>query len=327
MNSKVQTALGFLQPIRHLMDDPEVTEIMVNGPDMIWVKRFGERPVQVQITLSELQIKSAITMLASVSQRQVGDETASLDKAKIVSAGIPGFRFEAWMPPVAVNGAAFTARKLASKLIPLEQYVKEETFTLEAGALLRDLVLGRRNLLVSGATGSGKTTLCNALLQIIPAHERLLVIQTISELIVNAPNKVLLESDEEQGYSISRILTSCLRGIPDRIIVGEVRGAEAYGLIKAFNTGHPGGIATLHANSAMDSLERLEDMVMEGRPEMPMEAIRHRIAKAKPYLVFMDQVQRQGRFLPTLIEIFEVTGYQNGSYVTHPAYSYYKEGQ
>ncbi|MBI2770589.1 MAG: CpaF family protein [Burkholderiales bacterium] len=326
MNSKVQTALGFLQPIRHLMDDAEVTEIMVNGPDQIWVKRFGRRPERVQISLSEMQIKSAITMLASVSQRQVGDETASLDKAKIVSAGIPGFRFEAWMPPVAVNGPAFTARKLASKLIPLEQYVEEQTFTLEAGALLRDLVLGRRNVLVSGATGSGKTTLCNALLQIIPTHERLLVIQTISELIVNAPNKVLLESDEEQGYSISRILTSCLRGIPDRIIVGEVRGAEAYGLIKAFNTGHPGGIATLHANSALDSLERLEDMVMEGRPEMPMEAIRHRLAKAKPYLVFMDQVERKGRFLPTLIEITEVTGYQNGSYVTHPAYTY-KEAQ
>lgn len=327
MNSKVQTALGFLQPIRHFMEDSEVTEIMVNAPNTVWVKRFGERPVQASVTFSEQQIKAAITMLASVSQRQVGDESASLDKAKIVSAGIPGFRFEAWMPPVAVLGPAFTARKLASKLIPLEQYVDERTFPLEVGALLRDLVLGKRNLFVAGATGSGKTTLCNALLQIVPAHERLIVIQTISELIVRAPNHLLLESDEEQGYSISRILTSCLRGIPDRIIVGEVRGAEAYGLIKAANTGHPGGIATLHANSAMDTLERLEDMVMEGRPEMPMDAIRRRIAKSKPFLVFMDQVEREGRFLPTLVEIAEVTGYENGSYITNPVYTYAKDGK
>lgn len=325
MNNKVQTALGFLQPIRHLMQDDQVTEIMVNGPDDVWVKRFGTRPEPERITFTEQQIRAAITMLASVSQRQVGDESASADKAKVVSAGIPGFRFEAWMTPVAVRGPAFTARKLASKLIPMDQYVAEATFTSAAADVLRNVVVRKRNLFVAGATGSGKTTLCNALLQLIPRHERLIVIQTISELIVAAPNHVLLESDEEQGYSISRLLTSCLRGLPDRIIMGEVRGAEAYGLLKALNTGHPGGVATLHADSGMDTLERLEDMVMEGRPEMPMEAIRQRIAKSRPFVAFMEQIDRDGRYLPTLMEIVEVTGYERGSYVTTPVYTYGKE--
>jgi pilus assembly protein CpaF len=319
-SSRVQTALGFLRPIRHLMEDSEVVEIMVNAPDTVWVKRFGRRPEKTDIAYSDQQIRAVITLLASVSQRQVGDESASADKARVISAGIPGFRFEAWMPPIAVQGPAFTARKLASRLIPLEDFVKSGAMRQLAADFLRAAVVGGRTVLLAGATGSGKTTLCNGLLQLIPEHERLLVIQTISELIVSTPNHVLLESDEEQGYSIERLLKSCLRGIPDRIIVGEIRGGEALGFLKAANTGHP-GLATLHANSALDSLERWEDMVIEGSTALPIEAIRRRIAKARPCVIFMEQVSRDGRLLPTLTEIIEVTGYEQGAYQTAAIYS------
>ncbi len=299
------------------MENDSVTEIMVNGPNDVFVKRYGSRPTKESIQFDETQIRGAITLLASVSNRQVGDASEDSKKQNIISAGIPGYRFEAWNTPVAVKGPAFTVRKLASRVIPLDQYVTSGAISQEVAILLRGLVSGHKSIFVAGATGSGKTTLTNALLQCIPGHERLLVIETIHELQVSAPNVVFLEADEEQGYSINRLLLTALRGLPDRIIIGEVRGPEAYGLLKAANTGHPGAIATLHANSSFDSLERLEDMVLEGRPEMPIEAIRRRIANTRPFLIFLDQVERDGRFVPTLTELREVTGYSSsGSYET-----------
>lgn len=322
MNPKVATALKYLAPIRRFMEEPEVTEIMVNAADDVWVKRFGQRPAPQQVSFNEAQILGAITLMASVSNREVGDESADRSKAKVISAGLPGFRFEAWTTPVAVRGPSFTVRKLASKLIQLDEYVSSGAIPQEVAAKLRQAVQQKRTIFVAGATGSGKTTLCNGLLQEIPQHERLLVIETIHELMISAPNHILLEADEEQGYSINRLLVSALRGLPDRIIIGEVRGAEAYGLLKAANTGHPGSIATLHANSTADTMERLEDMVLEGRPEMPIEAIRRRIANTRPYLVFMEEVQRLGRNLPTLTEVREVTGYDEGQYQSHVVYSF-----
>jgi pilus assembly protein CpaF len=320
MNPKVLTALNYLAPIRRFMEDEEVNEIMVNAPDDVWVKRYGRRAVKETVQFSDTQIRSAITMMASVSNRQVGDEASERSKAKIISAGIPGFRFEAWTTPIAVRGPSFTVRKLASRLIGLGEYVVSGAIPADVAALLEQYVLWKRNVFVAGATGSGKTTLCNALLQQVPQHERLLVIETIHELHIGVPNHVLLEADEEQGYSINRLLVSSLRGLPDRIIIGEVRGPEAYGLLKATNTGHPGSIATLHANSSADSLERLEDMVLEGRPEMPLESIRRRIANTRPILIFMDQVHRGDMFLPTLTEVREVTGYAAGQYESQMVY-------
>lgn len=322
MNPKVQTVLNYLAPIRPFMEDESVNEIMVNAADEVWVKRYGRRAIRESVQFSENQIRSAITMMASVSNRQVGDESSERNKAKVISAGIPGYRFEAWTTPVAVRGPSFTVRKLASRLITLDEYVTSGAITAELAKLLERIIVGKRNLFVAGATGSGKTTLCNALLQLIPEHERLLVIETIHELNISVPNYVLLEADEEQGCSINRLLVSSLRGLPDRIIIGEVRGAEAYGLLKAANTGHPGSIATLHANSTADTLERLEDMVLEGRPEMPIESIRRRIANTRPYLIFMDQVLRNGLHLPTLTEVREVTGYDQGQYQSHVVYQF-----
>ena len=304
------------------MEANDVTEIMVNGPNDVWVKRYGSRPVQTDIQFDETQIRGSITLLASVSNRQVGEETADSKKQNIISAGIPGFRFEAWNTPVAVKGPAFTVRKLASQVIPLEQYVTNGAITEDVAKFLKWLVINHRNIFVAGATGSGKTTITNALLQCIPAHERLLVIETIHELQEAVPNTLFLEADEEQGYSINRLLLSALRGLPNRIIIGEVRGPEAYGLLKAANTGHPGAIATLHANSAFDSLERLEDMVLEGRPEMPIESIRRRIANTRPFIIFLDQVERHGQFVPTLTELLEVTGYSSNGYETKNHYTY-----
>lgn len=320
MSSKVQTAIGFLHPIRHLMEQEDVTEIMVNAPDDVWVKRYGRPHERCEVRFNEMQIRSAITMLASVSNRQVGDENAEPGKARIVSAGLPGFRFEAWTTPVAVRGPAFTCRKLASRVIPLEDYVARGAMPREVADLLRAAVRDRRNIFFAGATGSGKTTLCNAVLQLVPPTERLIVIETIPELRIPAPNHVALEADEEQGIGVARLLTSCLRGFPDRIIIGEVRGAEAAGLLKSANTGHPGSIGTLHANSSLDALERLEDMVLEGRPELPLEAIRRRIANTRPLIAYLGQAVRDGRSQPTLLEVREVTGHADGEYRSTLAY-------
>ncbi len=320
--STLNTVLSFLNPIKSLMDSEEVTEIMVNAPHDVWVKRFGRKHEKTEIYFDESQIRGTITILASVSNRQVGDKTVDASSQNIISAGIPGFRFEAWNTPVAVKGPGFTVRKLASKLLTLDQYVASGAIPEDIAILMHDMVASARNIFVAGATGSGKTTFCNALLQCIPSHERLLVIETIHELIVGPPNHVLLEADDEQGYSINRLLVSALRGLPHRIIIGEVRGSEAYSLLKAANTGHPGAIATLHANSAIDSLERLEDMVFEGRPEMPLLAIRRRIANTRPFIVFFDQVERNGNFVPTLTELCEVVGIVDGEYSTRSLYNH-----
>lgn len=327
MNSKIQTALGFLGPIHPLMHDEQVTEIMVNGPDDVWVKRFGARAEKTDIRFSAEQIRAAITVLASASQRQVGDETSSRDKAKIVSAGLPGFRVEALMPPVAVRGPAFSLRKLASKLVTLADYVAQGAMTAEVASLLQHLVQSHRNLFIAGATGSGKTTLTNALLQVIAPSERLVVIETIHELLVSSPNHLLLEADEEQGYTINRLLLSALRLLPDRIIIGEVRGQEAFGLLNAANTGHPGSIATLHANSAPETLQRLEDMALMGEHKLQIEAVKWRIANTKPVIVYIEQVHREGKWRPTLTQIVEVTGFRDEQYQFQTIYQFNKGAQ
>lgn len=323
--SQLAVLNSMLRPISGLMQEPEVTEIMVNGENQVWVKRFGQKPERVECDYAERQIQGTIQILASISGREVGDANSARDKAKVISAGIPGFRFEAWTRPVAVNGPAFSCRKLSSRLIPMHEYVETGAMTQEVCDSLCEAVKTRRNIFVVGATGSGKTTLCNALLQQVDPRDRLLVIENVQELIISSPNCVLLEADEEQGYSMNRLLVSSLRGLPDRIIFGEVRGPEAYGLLKAANTGHPGAIATIHADSARDMLERLEDMVLEGRPEMPMEAIRRRIANTKPLIVFIDQHQRDGRWLPTIDQLITVTGYDAGDYQFSSIFHYSKE--
>ena len=188
--------------------------------------------------------------------------------------------------------------------------------TLQTGGLpehcvpiLRKAVRDHKNIVVAGGTSTGKTTFLNSLIREVDPRERLLTIETVAELQVPHENWVPLEADDEQGYSVKRLLKSALRSRPDRIIVGEVRGPEAFDLMDAANTGHPGAFASIHANSGAEALDRLENLVLEGRPSMPLEAIRQRIGQTFEMVVHMERVEISGRAVRRLGEILSVHGY------------------
>jgi pilus assembly protein CpaF len=232
-------------------------------------------------------LKGLITLLASLSHREIGDEKSSKETYKIISAGIFGYRFEAWSKPVSLYGPSLTVRKLPNKPISLEDYADMGTIKFENIQLFKQIVIERKNILIAGATGSGKTTFFNSLVNQIPLHERLLVIETIPEINISKRNALFLQADSEQGYSVNRLIESALRGLPDRILIGELRGKEADGFLTICNTGHPGSIATIHANSSLDVLIRLEDMIIQGRKTQSIDSIRKRISSMQPIIIYL----------------------------------------
>ena len=316
MDSKYKIIFKYLGPILHLMNDENVNEIMINKSDDVWVKNFGSNHEKVRISFDENQLKGLITLLASVSHREIGDEKSRKETFKIISAGILGFRFEAWSQPVSLYGPSLTVRKLQSKLISLEDYANMGTIKFENIQFLKQIVIERKNILIAGATGSGKTTFFNSLVNQIPVHERLLVIETIPEINITKRNALFLQADSEQGYSVNRLIESALRGMPDRILIGELRGKEADGFLTICNTGHPGSIATIHANSSLDVLIRLEDMVIEGRKNQSIESIKKRISCVRPTIIYLKVINKNDKHIPVLTEIIEITGLKRNEY-TH----------
>lgn len=314
-------ALAYLDSVLPLLTSPNVTEVMINGPDKIFVKRYGEAKQFVPISIRKDAINDAITALASSSYRQVG--TGRAEGLRIISAQLPGYRIEAWLEPVAVFGPCLTIRKLGSSVFTLEQLVARNLLTEDVARYLRDAVEGKRNIFLAGGTGSGKTTLANSLLAVIPDEERMIVIETIHELNLQQKNVLYFEADAEQGVSVRRLIKSAMRGFPDRIIVGEVRGEEAYDLIYAAKSGHPGTVATLHADDAASILEKLEDMCIEGQPNLPLLSHRKRIASAAHVLGFMQEVIFGDRRELRLCELREVLGLDDmGNYQTRTIYEY-----
>ena len=315
MDSKYQLLNTYLLPIIHLMNDSTVNEIMVNRYDDIWVKRFSHKHEKIKNVFEENQLKGLITLLASTSHREIGDERSSKDTFKIISAGIPGFRFEAWSKPVSLYGPSLTIRKISTVFIPLDTYSKLGTFTIEIGEFLKKKVTKKNTILIAGATGSGKTTFFNSLIDHIPSDERLIVIETIPELNIPKRNVLYLQADAEQGYSVNRLIESALRGLPDRILIGELRGVEADGFLTICNTGHPGSIATIHANSSIDALLRLEDMVMEGRKNISIDSLKKRISTINPIVIYIQIEEKNSKKIPVLTEIIEIKGLKNHEYL------------
>lgn len=314
-------ALAYLEPVLALLESQNVTEVMVNGPNKVFVKRYGAAKEFVPIAISKNAINDAITALASSSYRQVG--TGRAEGLRIISAQLPGYRIEAWLEPVAVFGPCLTIRKLGSTVFTLEQLVARELLTEAVACYLRDAVQGKKNIFLAGGTGSGKTTLANSLLAVIPDDERLIVIETIHELNLRQENVLYFEADPEQGVSVRRLIKSAMRGFPDRIIVGEVRGEEAYDLIYAAKSGHPGTVATLHADDSASILEKLEDMCIEGQPNLPLFSHRKRIASAAHVLGFMQEVRVGNCRELRLCELREVQGLDTaGNYQTRLIYEY-----
>lgn len=322
MTTPIQFVLNAAAPLMGLLQDDKVTEIMVNGPGRVFVERYGEPIVQVDVPITKTQIDGLVANVAGLR----GQKTVALDGGKghaIISEKLPpNFRIEVQLFPVAVDGPYITIRRNSVLALTLDDYVSCGLLTKAMADCLRRAVRERRNILVAGGTSSGKTTFLNALIAEIDFSERLLTIETVAELLVSHPNVLRLECDEEQGYSAHRLLKSALRSRPDRIIQGEVRGGEAFDWLDLLNTGHPGGLGTLHANSETEALSRLENLVIEGRPAMPLEAIRQRIGSTLDVVVHMHRTAVDGRMVRRVSVIAALRGFDKvrSEYLLEPVF-------
>jgi type IV secretion system protein VirB11 len=297
----LRTAMG--PAIGAALADPLVVEVMVNPDGSLRLDRLGEGRIETGVSLDAGDVERIIRLVASHMRAEAHAGRP------IISAELPetGERFEGLLPPVAA-APCFAIRKPAAKIHGLDDYVADRILSAGQASLLREAVAGRRNLLIAGGTSSGKTTLANALLaEIAKADERVILIEDTRELQCAAPDCVALRT-KPGLVSLADLVRSTLRLRPDRIMVGEVRGPEALDMLKAWNTGHPGGIATLHANSARAALYRLEQLVQEATVTVP----RRLIADAIDLVIFIA-----GRGVGRRVEtIAEVTGLDaNGDYL------------
>jgi pilus assembly protein CpaF len=281
-------------PIEPLIEDPEVTEIMVNGPETVYVEREG------CLELTPVKFRG-IRHLEDIIGRIVGPLGRRIDQSQpFVDARLPnGSRVNAIVPPLSLSGPNLTIRKFARKHLLIRDLCEKGSLSTDAVQFLETCVMAKCNLLVSGGTGSGKTTTINALARCIDPRERIITIEDAQELQLSGHHWVSLESRppnlEGKGeITIRQLLRNALRMRPDRIIIGEVRGAEAFDLLQAMNTGHDGSISTIHANSASDALVRLESMVLMASEGLPHGVIRDQVRRAIDVVIHQVRL-RDGR--------------------------------
>ncbi len=299
-----------LDLLQELLDDSSITEIMVNGPDDIFVERRGKILRLDRGFQSSEKLEDIIQQIVSRINRTVNTSSPIVD----AMLREDGSRVHIVLPPIALNGPVMTIRKFPEQ-IGMERMIKSGTITKEAADLLEILVHAGYNIFISGGTASGKSTFLNALCEFIPKHERLITIEDSAELqIQNIPNLVRLEtrnknSEGEGEISMSMLIKAALRMRPDRIIVGEVRGEEAADMLTAQNTGHDGALSTGHANSTADMVNRFESMVLMGM-DIPIDSIRQRIASAIDIFVHLRRMPDGSR---KVVEISEMQGYKDGN--------------
>lgn len=312
-----------LDVLQELVDDPDVTEIMVNGTACIFVERDGKITKWERNFASRQKLEDVVQQIVAKSNRMV-NETNPIADARLEN----GARVHVVLPPVAVNGPILTIRRFPDKAITMSELIQWGSITKEAAGFLKNLVAAGYNIFISGGTGSGKTTFLNALSGYIPADERLIVIEDNAELqIQGVENLVRLEARNANVEGIHEItirdlIRAALRMRPDRIIVGEVRGAETLDMLQAMNTGHDGSLSTGHANSPKDMFSRLETMVMMGM-NLPLPAIRRQIASGIDILVHLGRLRDKSR---KVLEITEVLDYQE-EIRTRCLYEFVEEGR
>jgi pilus assembly protein CpaF len=302
--SAFELILPFLRPIEPLILDPEISEIMVNGDRRIFIEKYGRLEAVETGGLSQKSLGVAVRNIA----RRLGDDIS--EEKPILDSRLPdGSRVAVVMPPCSLNGIVLTIRKFNPKQFGIEELLSCGTMTEALAARLEGAILGRQNVLIAGPTGCGKTTLLNALSNLIPKHERVLVIEDTAEINIEIPNLVRLEARREQGgfpaVTIRELLRASLRHRPDRILLGEIRGAEAFDLLQLLNTGHSGTISTVHANSAAQALNRFTSCVLQSGIELPYRAIKSNIADTLNVLLHLDR--RPGRRFVS--EVVEISGY------------------
>ncbi|MBR2186282.1 MAG: CpaF family protein [Lachnospiraceae bacterium] len=305
--------------IQALLDDPSVTEIMVNGTDSIFVEKAGRLFRWDKSFESKETLGDVIQQIAASSNRVVNEASP------IVDARLNGCRVNIVMNPVALNGPVITIRRFPEKPVRMDDLIRFGSINTEAVDFLKKLVVSGYNIFISGGTGSGKTTFLNALSAFIPEDTRVITIEDSAELqIQGIPNLVSLETRNANvegciPITMRDLIKSSLRMRPDRIIVGEVRDGAAFDFLQAANTGHDGSLSTGHANSARDMLSRLETMVLMAGMELPLAAIRRQIASAVDIIVHLGRLKDKSR---KVLEITEITGYENGEIISSPLYSF-----
>lgn len=287
---------------------------MINGPNNVWVERAGQGIIKTDVEISEVDIRSAIQLLASLENK----EAKARGKESIVDSRLDGFRFAAAMKPTSMLGPSISIRKHNPVHLSLDDYVANGAIPENMADVLRKMVKERKNIVVAGGTSSGKTTFVNALIGEVDPGDRVLTIEDTQELKVKVPDWVPLISNEQEGVTTRDLVRLSLRFRPDRIIVGEVRGGEAFDLLDAANTGHDGCLATLHANNCAGALSRFESLVLRADIKWPHEAIKAQIADTFDFVVFMARV-RTGR---KLAEIMAIKGFDFDSkrYITEEVY-------
>ncbi|GAB6088029.1 CpaF family protein [Alkaliphilus crotonatoxidans] len=306
--------LDILQP---LLEDDTITEIMVNGPDMIFIERQGMSHQYPSRFSSQQKLEDVIQAIVSKVNRVVNESSPIVD-ARLQD----GSRVNVVLPPIAINGPILTIRKFPQKPMTIEDLINGGAITEEAATFLKQLVVAKYNIFVCGGTGSGKTTLLNVLSNFIPREERIITIEDSAELqILEIDNLVRLETrnanvEGKGAVSIRELIRASLRMRPERIIVGEVRGAEAIDMLQAMNTGHDGSLSTGHANSTKDMISRLETMVLSGSP-LPLEAIRQQIASGIDIMVHLSRLRDKSR---RVMEISEVAGIEGGQVKLNPLF-------
>jgi type IV secretion system protein VirB11 len=292
--------------ICNALDNPEVIEVMVNPDGRIWVDRLTRGMKNTKQRISHDRLTAALGTIAAMLGTEINKNSPVLEG----ELPLDGSRVEGILSPV-TKAAALVIRKHSSAVFPLERYAEEKRIDQDSWVYLRDAILNRKNVLIAGGTGSGKTTFVNAVLDTLSKlcpDDRLVILEDTPELQCGMENVLAMKTDLRSGTTMQKLVKTSLRLRPDRIVVGEVRGGEALDLLKSWNTGHPGGICTIHANSALSSLTRMEQLISEVS-RTPMKEL---IGEAVDVVVFLCRIAKFG---PMVTEILEVKGVnEKGAY-------------
>lgn len=308
-----------------IIKDDNITEVMINGPDNIFIEEKGRLIKLDKQFESQRKLEDVIQRIVGLAGREVNQANPICDTR------LPdGSRVNVVLPPIALCGPTLTIRKFSKTPMTIEKLIEYGSITKEIAEKLELLVKAKYNIFISGGTGSGKTTFLNALSNYIPKDERVITIEDSAELqITGIDNLVSLETRNANAsgagqITIRDLIKSSLRMRPERIVVGEVRGGEALDMLQAMNTGHDGSLSTGHANSTEDMLSRLETMVLQGAAGLPLEAIRQQIASAVDIIIHLSRLRDKSR---KTMEITEVVGYENGKIILNPLYVFEEDEQ
>lgn len=319
---KMYRGLGGL--LDSILADEDITEVMINGPDNIFVERKGRLTRVDKHFKDEQELRRVIDLIVGKAHREVSEANPIVDTRLE-----DGSRVNVVLSPIALSGSTVTIRKFSKQPMTMEKLLEYGSITPEVAQFLQKLVKAQYNIFIAGGTGSGKTTFLNALSSYIPHDERIITIEDSAELqITQIPNIVRLEtrnatasSGESKKIDIQSLIRSSLRMRPDRIIVGEVRGAEALDMLQAMNTGHDGSLSTGHANSAEDMLSRLETMVLQGEAALPLKAIRQQISSAVDIMIHLSRLRDHSRKTMMVSEILPHLD-ENGDIRLNPLFEF-----